>query len=86
MNAEAGYATEGYCGYHRVPLPAIIANRICKDFLPSAWYESNSGAHTVKFSFAQFGTELKQDVLYGFPYNEPPAIEELMALPEHVAV
>jgi hypothetical protein len=84
---DAAYE-QGFCAYHKANLPATNwEHRICVNFSPNEYYfrdnpvfelDGISKRISAEERFSWFDIPLQQNVLYGFSYNNPRSVKELL--------
>jgi hypothetical protein len=85
----AQLAGPGQCAFHNAEIPASAEglNRVCTSFVANAAFERDNAPHVhngVKYHssahqrFTRFARSLEAGVLYGFFYNTPEKVRELL--------
>ena len=73
----------GWCSLFDAEIPSLLPSwdhRICSAFAPIELYEKYLETASIDERFSWFNKTLEKGVLYKFPYNVPPEIEELKNL------
>jgi hypothetical protein len=69
---------EGFCKFHKAEIPSTLGtgkHRICIDIELNKYFDFYLQFSSLEERLNWFEISLKGKILYGFPYNFPPAIE-----------